>query len=990
MIAEIFKFNRGFLKRAAVCWAIRSGILCFALLFGAITQSGAAPFTPLHGFAGAPSDGAKPQFGSLATDGTLLYGFTFNGGVSNKGVVFKINSNGTGYQVLHSFIGPSFANILLSGSGNINDGANPYGTPLLIGSTLYGMTLNGGTNGTGTIFKMNTDGSGFELLHSFGAGFGPRDGYAPSGSLVTDGTTLYGMTFTSLYGQGTIFSIGTNGSNYAMLYEFGLAANDGANPAGSLTISGGTLYGMTQIGGVNGLGTIFQIGPGGSGFQLVHSFSGGANDGANPYGSLIISNSILYGTTGAGGSGGVGTVFKVGTGGSDFQILHSFSLATAWRPMGDLTLSNSTLFGMTSTNSAGFGTIFRVDTDGSDFQVVHTFSYAAKGNSTDGSAPFGSLLLLGSQLYGMTENGGSSHNLGSLFSFDANASINGSIGGLKVNLLPSGAVKAGAEWQVDGGSFFKSGAIVTNLSPGTHTVSFKPIKGWAEPDNQLVTVTLGSTNTITGTYVELDVTKPTLKVLTPTSGLRVNTSIFTANGTISDGGGVAEVFYQLNAGAWITAATLNNWTNWSAADLNLVPGPNVIKVYARDLAGNVSTTNTVSFTFVVSAQLIVSTNGAGSIKPDLNGELLEIGKSFTMSAKAAKGYAFVNWTGSATTTSTKLTFTMASNLTFTASFKDTARPVDPILSPTKNQTVTNSAPVATGKAMDNTGVATVWFRVNEGGWLPANLLDGTNWHTPSLSPFLLSGPNTIGTYALDAAGNASLTNTIAFNYKIEPMADWAPDSLNGLVASVTPANSSPEAVGFDISTFAQSSTVNNTNADDYGAGTYTYLKIDTNLAQLSLAVTTPPASSNSVGPVDLIFTNHYVAYFSNEASGDIGGFALRIATNLFPATVAGKTLTAVSDGDGKTAKIKLGKGVTFTKTPSNNSSSGSSSGNYAFTRFNPICGVFAFAFTDIADAGQIACVQTTFVTATSGTYFVMSFDSLGGLQDVDAGQFTLK
>jgi len=92
---------------------------------GALTQSRAAQYTLLHGFAGAPSDGNNPQFGTLATDGTTLYGVTFNGGITNRGVVFKINVTGSGYQVLHSFSGLSSIAIVLGEHGITNDGVNP-------------------------------------------------------------------------------------------------------------------------------------------------------------------------------------------------------------------------------------------------------------------------------------------------------------------------------------------------------------------------------------------------------------------------------------------------------------------------------------------------------------------------------------------------------------------------------------------------------------------------------------------------------------------------------------------------------------------------------------------------------------------------------------------------------------------------------------------------------------------------------------------------
>jgi hypothetical protein len=76
---------------------------------------------------------------------------------------------------------------------------------------------------------------------------------------------------------------------------------------------------------------------------------------------------------------------------------------------------------------------------------------------------------------------------------------NGQAGALTVTLLPA-AVTNVAQWQVDGGTTNDSGATVTNLAPGSHTVSFTPISGWKTPDGQTVTITNEATTTATATY----------------------------------------------------------------------------------------------------------------------------------------------------------------------------------------------------------------------------------------------------------------------------------------------------------------------------------------------------------------------------------------------------------------------------------------------------------------------------------------------------------
>jgi uncharacterized repeat protein (TIGR03803 family) len=767
---------------AAIC-SIRLFTICLLSLALATSASTAAEYTLLHGFTGPTNhDGANPYYGKLTTDGTSLYGLTLSGGSNNVGTIFKISPEGSDYQVLHSFNGV----YILNQNGNTNDGAHPYGSLLLIGSTLYGMTQDGGTNGffgetLGTIFRINTDGTGFSLIHSFSDNEGPDDGYGPYGSLVTDGTNLFGMTTESTLGAGgVIFSISPNGSNYTIMHVFGTNSIDGSAPQGSLLYSGGVLYGMTADGGTNGTtdaGTIFSINTDGTGYQLIYSFSGTTTDGGNPYGSLILSNSTFYGMTRNGGANSEGTVFSVGTNGLGFQLLHSFSLSEIYGPFGDLTLSNNTLYGMAyhgGTNGAGDGGVFQIGTGGTGYQFVHIFNYEPIINTKDGSTPFGSLLLFNSQLYGMTFAGGSTNYLGAVFTLGpSGGGGGGSVGSLKVTILPATAVKAGAQWQVDGGSFVDSGVTVANLSTGSHTVSFSAVSGFAAPASQNVTITANATTSVTGTYTVVTVTKPTLTIITPTSKLHVSNFLFQASGTAS-GVGLAGVYYQLDGGVWRLAESANNGATWAAPGLILTSGTNVFSAYAFDTNGNLSVTDKVSFIYIESARLVVNTNGFGTFTPDLNGDLLEVGKTYSMTAKADKGFAFVDWTGSSTTNGTKLSFDMAPGDEFTANFKDITRPVLVILSPTKNQVVTNAAPVASGRAKDNVGVTAVQFRVNGGAWMPAILSDGTNWTTTNLSSFLQSGSNTISAFASDAADNASLTNTVLFKYVIPVAADVGP------------------------------------------------------------------------------------------------------------------------------------------------------------------------------------------------------------------------
>jgi uncharacterized repeat protein (TIGR03803 family) len=249
-----------------------------------------------------------------------LYGVTGYGGDGTlgggNGVVFKVNTDGTAYAILHTFTGGS-------------DGGEASGNLLLSSGTLYGVTTSYGY-GSGTVFKLNSDGSGFTTLYSFT----PRDisvrpgtngdGAFPYSGLVLSGNTLYGTTYGGgSSGYGTLFAVNTDGTGFRTLHNFtavvGVDAygnpinGDGAEPLSQLVLSGNTLYGTASHGGSSGAGTVFKINTDGTGFKVVYGFTGKIDGAelAERHTGLVLSGSTLYGTaTGRGGAGN-GTVFSI-------------------------------------------------------------------------------------------------------------------------------------------------------------------------------------------------------------------------------------------------------------------------------------------------------------------------------------------------------------------------------------------------------------------------------------------------------------------------------------------------------------------------------------------------------------------------------------------------------------------------------------------------------------------------------------------------------
>lgn len=254
-----------------------------------------------------------------------------------------------------------------------------------------------------------------------------------------------------------------------------------------------------------------------------------------------------------------------------------------------------------------------------------------------------------------------------------------------------------------------------------------------------------------------DDTPPSVTITNPAPGQISSNGVFTVSGNASDNLGLSSIWVQLNGGAW-TAAT--GTTNWSS-DLTLAKGTNFVRVYAEDFAGNVSSTNEVDIFYVVSAPLTVQVIGGGTVTPDLNGALLEIGRTYSITAQPTPGCDFINWTGSLTNNSATLTFVMASNLTFTANFTDPVAPTVAITFPQNGQSVSNAVFAATGTAADNGQLASVWYQLNGGAWTQTT--NTANW-TAELT--LVPGPNTLSVYAVDTFNNISVTNTVNFTYVV--------------------------------------------------------------------------------------------------------------------------------------------------------------------------------------------------------------------------------
>jgi uncharacterized repeat protein (TIGR03803 family) len=378
---------------------------CAALVLLAATAITlpAQTFTTLGSF--NVTNGANPYSTLVQATNGNLYGTTVFGGADNAGTVFEITPGGA-MKTLYSFCSQS----------GCPDGENPTGG--LIQATdgnFYGLAGGGGVNGAGTVFKITPSGT-LTTLYNFCPQGDCAGGEYPGGTLIqaTDGN-LYGTT---VYGGtddvGVVFKITTSGT-FTTLHSF-RDSPDGANPvAGLVQATNGNFYGMTEWGGVNGLGTVFEITSAGT-LTTLYSFCSvsGCTDGNNPNSGLMqATDGNLYGVTVGGGDYGwnAGTLFRMTLSGKLTKLYNFCSLSNCADGNSPyITLIQATdgnLYGATAIGGQGdcgaypgCGTIFKSTLSGT-LTTLFTFDRA------DGGHPnMGLVQDTNGNFYGTTVNGG--------------------------------------------------------------------------------------------------------------------------------------------------------------------------------------------------------------------------------------------------------------------------------------------------------------------------------------------------------------------------------------------------------------------------------------------------------------------------------------------------------------------------------------------------------------------------------------------------------
>lgn len=441
-ISIVFNFNNSIRAQSEIWGLTPSGSNGYGTIYGMPT--GSTGISAQYNFTGNP--GAGPQYAKLleATNGKL-YGMTNTGGANNVGVLFEYDTLTNVYLRKVDFV-----------SAN---GANPKGSLMQASNgKLYGMTQLGGANGFGVIFEYDITTNTYTKKVDFTGTTGAAIGREPYGTLIESAPAsgkLYGMTRLGGAGNvGVLFEYDYNTNTYTKKVDLtgnaGLAA--GSNPFGQLTKANGKFYGLTNLGGANGVGVVFEYD------YLLDIYTKKidllAATGSNPQGSLLLVGTKLYGMTVVGGTntpqGGV--IFEYDYTLNSYTKLTDLTggIGAGANPTSELMLgSNGNLFGMTRLGgSTNAGAIFEYNLTG----PVYTKKFDLASTAAIGGAPLGSLIQVSTgKIYGLTSLGGNASS-GVLFQY--NASSNTYVKKVDLNFSSGGGTPNGALMQATNGKLY--------------------------------------------------------------------------------------------------------------------------------------------------------------------------------------------------------------------------------------------------------------------------------------------------------------------------------------------------------------------------------------------------------------------------------------------------------------------------------------------------------------------------------------------------------
>ncbi|WP_044206674.1 choice-of-anchor tandem repeat GloVer-containing protein [Flammeovirga sp. OC4] len=240
---------------------------------------------------------SKVVGGSLSFENDQIWGV-----LSGEEEIFSIDADGNNYNEID-----------LTG---FDDSASSGGGLKYINSKIYGTLSASSSNGS--LFSIDTDGTNYSELADADSETNLES--SPGFSLIASNSKVFGVTTSS---DGTIFSMDVDGSNLAKLHDF--VSGTGVNPASGLTEYDGKLWGITSGGGNNGEGVIFTIDTDGTNYSVEEHISESQIGGEVQGMPIIFSTETTW--DGSSWTNGEPSAFKTIVIDSDFTPTSDFTCA---------------------------------------------------------------------------------------------------------------------------------------------------------------------------------------------------------------------------------------------------------------------------------------------------------------------------------------------------------------------------------------------------------------------------------------------------------------------------------------------------------------------------------------------------------------------------------------------------------------------------------------------------------------------------------------